>query len=139
MEKKIGRKRVEFFDTKDDLPIKRFQRFQKYVMLDSQVGSTFQSFSERIDLTHKFLTQGMIKQAQKEMENLRQCVFNIFEEYDPKLLAYAILVKSINGRKIIRYDDEALIEVIKELSRSELSRKEVNQLVDEVKKKLKRN
>ena len=149
MEREIGNLRIKFFDSKDNMPIKNFRKFNKYVMLDSDVGSTFESFNSRINKAVAFIDKNMNQECKLELENLRQCVYSVFEEYNPSFLSYAVLVRSIStldkNKKVIHteefkdYDDDCLIRIIEQISSQGLKKDELDLLISEVKKKLKQN
>ena len=94
---KIGRHDVELYDAIDELPIVRFHKYQKLLLVDAGVGADIAAFDQRIEKTRRFLMAGKVEQAQQELENLRQCVFMIQSEINPRNMAFAALVKSVDG------------------------------------------
>jgi len=74
---------IELFDSIHDLPILRFQRFNKYQMIASEIGNTFTDYDARMQKTIQFLKKDMKAEAIQELENQRQCVFNAFNEFTP--------------------------------------------------------
>jgi hypothetical protein len=131
--------KIEFYQSPEELPVKRYQRFQKFVMIDSEVGSTFQDFDERSLKVIELLRKKMIGDAVKELENKRQAAFNAYEEYSPKHFALALMVKSINGVDYTgKYylTEEGLNEIIDKLEEIGYSEKQLVNDLDVVKKKL---
>lgn len=131
-------KRIEFYSNPEELPVKRFQRFNKYFMIDIEVGETFEDYDQRTYKVVALLRKKMVDDAVKELENRRQAVFNAFEEYSPKNYALAIMVKSIDG---INYTgkkyltEEGLDEILEKLNEIGYTRKELDKDLSEVKKK----
>lgn len=127
--------RVEFYNSPEELPIKRFQKFNKNVMIDVEVGNSFQDYEERTFKTVAFLRKGMLEDAIKELENRRQAVFNAFEEYSPKHYALALMVKSIDGEPCEDMSEEGLNLILEKLDKINYSEKELNEDLAKVKKK----
>lgn len=130
--------RVEFYTNPEDLPIKRFQRFNKYFMIAIEVGETFEDYDQRTHKVVSLLRKKMVDDAVKELENRRQAVYNAFENYSPKHYALALMVKSIDG---VDYTDkrylteEGLDEVLEKLNDIGYTRKQLGIDLIEVKKK----
>ena len=69
---KIGKHTVEYYDTIDALPIVRFHKYQKLLLVDAGVGSDITAFDQRVEKARRFIVAGKPDQAQQELENLRQ-------------------------------------------------------------------
>lgn len=130
---------VELYDSAEVLPIKRYQRFNKYLMIDNEVGSCFEDFDKRTMKIIELLKKDLKNEAVIEMENRRQMVFNSYENYSPKNLALAILVYSINGVVFNDYSESKLDEIVNELDKIGFTKILMDQEIDEVKKKSKTN
>jgi len=127
--------KIEFYQSPEDLPIKRFQRFNKYVLIDVEVGQTFEDYDQRTHKAVAFLRKDMKEEAIRELENRRQMVFNAFEEYSPKHYALALMVKSINGVSYSDITEEGLNQVLAKLDEIGYTQKELELDLSEVKKK----
>ena len=68
---KIGKHNVELYDTIEELPITRFHKYQKYLLVDSGIGSTIEDFDKHIEKARRFLILNDPANAQKELENLQ--------------------------------------------------------------------
>lgn len=126
---------IKFFVSSEVLPIKRFQRFNKYLMIDNDVGSTFEDYDKRTLKLVEFLRKDMKDEAIKELMNRRQMVFNAFEEYSPRNLALAIMVYSIDGQVVEDYSEENLERILKKLDEWGYSQAKLEENLTEVKKK----
>ncbi len=131
---KIGKHTVEYFDTIEELPIVRFHKYQKLLLVDAGIGSDIASFDQRIEKARRFLAAGKPEQAQQELENLRQCVYLIQTEMSPRHRAFAALVTKIDGKDCTDISDEALQNVTDLLS--DAPEKETTAQLDAVKKKI---
>lgn len=130
---------VKFFDTPETMPMRRYQRFNKFLMIENEVGSDFADFDKRSQKAISFLKQGLVKEALQELQNRRQLVYNAFTEYSPKDRALAILVYSIDGVEYKDFSKSGLDTILDRLNEIEFSHEQSSTTVDEVKKKSKRN
>lgn len=105
---KIGKHEIEFYDTIDEMPIVRFHKYQKFLLVDAGIGSDIAAFDQRIEKAKRFMMAGKQEQAQREFENLRQCVYMIQTETSPKHLAFAALVSKVDGVACEDLSDDAL-------------------------------
>lgn len=134
---KIGKKLVEIYDSIDELPIKRFHKFNKYVLVDSGVGSDLSDINDHINRTLGFVNKSDKDNAVKQLENLRQCLYLISQETNIKHLSFMILVKSIDGKEIYDISDENLKHLLKIFENESKGR--LDKLIELVKKKLTTN
>ena len=131
---KIGKHTVEMYDTIDELPIVRFHKYQKLLLIDSGVGSDIAAFDQRTEKMRRYLMDGKTEKAQQELENLRQSVFMIQNEINPKHRAFAVLVTKIDGRECNDLTDDALLRITAELQ--DVPEKELTAQLEAVKKKI---
>ena len=129
----IGKHTVEMYDTIEELPIVRFHKYQKMLLVDAGVGSDIQGFDQRVERVRRFLMDGKPEKAQKELENLRQCVFFIQNGLNPTHRAFAALVTKIDGKDCTDIGDDALAAITEQLNDSPV--KDMTAQLDAVKKK----
>ena len=131
---KIGKHTVEMYDAIDELPIVRFHKYQKLLLIDAGVGADIPAFDQRIEKTRRYLMDGKTDKAQQELENLRQTVFLIQSEINPKHRAFAALVTKIDGRDCNDISDVALADLLDLLK--DAPEKELTAQLEAVKKKI---
>jgi len=131
---KIGKHTVEFYDTIEELPIVRFHKYQKLLLVDAGVGSDITAFDQRIEKARRFIIAGKPDQAQQELENLRQCVFLIQTGMSPKHRAFAALVTKLDGQDCTDIGDDALAAITEKLN--DVPESELTAQLDAVKKKI---
>ena len=131
---KIGKHTVEIYDAIDELPIVRFHKYQKLLLIDAGIGADINAFDQRIEKTRRFLMAGKPDQAQKELENIRQCVFLIQSGINPKHRAFAALVTKIDGQDVTDCNDETLAKITEMLN--DTPEPELTAQLDAVKKKI---
>ena len=131
---KIGKHTVEMYNTIEELPIVRFHKYQKLLLVDAGVGSDIAAFDQRIEKTRRFLMAGKPEQAQQELENMRQCVFLIQSGVNPKHRAFAALVTKIDGQDCTDIGDDALAAITEKLN--DVPESELTAQLEAVKKKI---
>ena len=135
----IRENEITFYSSAEEMPIRRYQRFNKFLMMDNEIGSDFEDFNKRGAKAVSLLKNKMIDEAVIELENRRMMVYNAFMEYSPQGRALAILVYSINGKVIENYTSDILDDVLKELDEIGFTKSQSETTTDEVKKKSKKN
>lgn len=130
---KIGKHTVEMYDAIDELPIVRFHKYQKLLLIDAGIGADITAFDQRIEKARRFLMDGKTDKAQQELENLRQAVYLIQAGINPKHRAFAALVAKIDGRDCNDLSDDGLAKLTESLN--DVPEKELTAQLDAVKKK----
>lgn len=133
-EVKIGKHKLKIYDSIEELPIVRYHKFNKFVLIDAHIGSSIQEFDMHLEKASRYIKNGKMDLAGKELQNLRQNVFFIQNEFSPQLMSLAVLVYSIDGKEVGAPTDENLTAVTKLFE--SLSVKEFQSIYTEVKKKL---
>lgn len=132
-----GKHTIEFFDSPEEMTMRRYQRFNKFLMIANEVGSDFEDYNARTNKAIKYLQNGFIDKAVQELENRRQMVFNAFQEYDPSGRALACLVHSINGVVYSDFTKNGLNQILNHLEEIGFTKKQADETTLEVKKKSK--
>lgn len=133
VEIKLGGHTLEIYDAIDELPIVRFHKYQKLLLIDAGIGADLSAFDQRIERTKRFLADGKPEKAGKELENLRQAVYFIQNGFSPKHRAFAALVRKIDGKEV-EPTDAGLDEVTKGLQ--DVTESELTARLESVKKKI---
>jgi len=130
---KIGKHEVEMYDAIDELPIVRFHKYQKLLLVDAGVGSDIAGFDQKLEKAKRFIASEKPEQAIQELENLRQGVFMIQNETSPKHKSFAALVTKVDGKEFGITDAE-LDEITAILN--DVPVRELADQLDSVKKKI---
>ena len=96
IETRIGRHKVKLYNSIDDLPIVRFHRFNKMMLVDAGVGSDISDFDAHIERAVRYIRKGDNETAARELENMRQNVFLIMSEQSVRNLSFACLVAEVD-------------------------------------------
>ena len=130
----IKGKKIQLYDSIDEMPIVNFQKYNKCVLIDSGLGSDIDSIDNHIVDIAKYVKNGDTKNALQELQNMRQTMHMIVSGVSPENLAFAALIYSIDGVEQKNLSDEHLQEIINELN--ELPFGLFIDLVEKLKKKL---
>lgn len=125
---------LEVYDSIDEMPIGRYRQMNRYLLVDSGIGSDLAALDARIARVAAFIRKGDKDAAATEMENLRQAVWLIQQGVSPRHHAFAALVATIDG-KPRSGDTEAEIEAILERLR-DLPEGTLEKELGDVKKKI---
>ena len=125
---------VELYDNIEDLPILRFHKYNKMLLVDAGIGSDLADFDRHIERAILYAKSGKGALAATEMENIRQNVYLIQSNVSPRNMAFAVLVKSIDGKPCNDLSDEGLKRVVAEFEN--VANTELTGRLDSVKKKI---
>jgi len=130
----IGKHRVKVYDSIDDLPMARFHKYNKFMLIDAGLGSDMQSFDAHIEKVVRFMKSGDKDNAAKELENMRQNVYIMLTEQSPQNLSFAALVAEIDDVEMNDLSDDGLERVRQMLE--DAPRKDITAALQAVKKKI---
>lgn len=133
-EVKIGKHRVRLYDSIDDLPMERFHRYNKMLLIDAGLGSDISAMDAHVEKVVRFMRGGDIDSAAKELENLRQTVYLVQTEQSPRNLSFACLVAEVDGKDCNDLSEDGLEKV--RLLLNDAPRGEVAETMSAAKKKI---
>lgn len=111
----FNKKLVKVYDSIDEMPIVNFQKYNKFLLIDSGIGSDADSVDAHVVKIAKYINQGDSKKALQELQNMRQNMYMINSEISPKYLAFAALVHSIDGVENKDMSDSGLRTLLSDL------------------------
>lgn len=104
----MGGVKVEMYDGIDELPMSRFHKYNKMLLVDAGIGSDMADFDRHITKAAQYIGKGDRENAVKELENLRQLVNAVQQGLSPRHMAFAALVKSIGGEPCGDISDDGI-------------------------------
>lgn len=113
----VGTKVIRLYDSIDEMPIINFQKYNKYLLIDSGIGSDVDDIDTHIVKVAKLIKSGNSKKAMQELQNMRQNMHMVNSEISPKYLAFASLIQSIDGKEVTDLSDEGLKSLLKEIEK----------------------
>lgn len=135
-EVRIAGHKVRIYTDIDEMPMVRFHKYNRMLLVDAGVGSDISDFDAHIERVVRYIRGGRNEDAAKELENLRQNVYMILNGQSPKDLSFACLVASVDGKVTDDLSDDGLRRVVDMLSDG--ARGEASDKRSEAKKKNRR-
>lgn len=111
----INKKIIRVYDSIDEMPIVNFQKYNKYLLIDSGIGSDADDIDAHIIKIAKFIKANNNKKALQELQNMRQNMYMVNSEISPKYLAFAALIHSIDGKEVNDLSDDGLKKLLQDL------------------------
>lgn len=108
----INNKVIKVYDSIDEMSIVNFQKYNKYLLIDSGIGSDVDDIDSHIVKIAKYIKSNNSKKALQELQNMRQNIYMVNSEISPKYLAFAALVHSIDGKEVNDLSDDGLKELL---------------------------
>ena len=125
---------LELYDGIEELPIINFQKFNKYMLIDSGIGSDFEDVNNHISTLARLIKSSDKVKALQELQNMRQNMFMVISNISPKHMAFAAFIHSVNGQKVTDLSDENLKRILDSLRT--VKRSKIIDLLAELKKKV---
>lgn len=103
--------KVRLYDSIDDLPMVRFHKYNRMLLVDAGIGSDISDLDNHIERVVRYIRKGDNESAAKELDNLRQNVYMVMTEQSVHDLSFACLVESIDGERRDDLSPEGLQQV----------------------------
>ena len=126
---------VTFYDSDKVLGPRRWNDFNKHIMVSSGVGSSIEDFDKRQSKSIAYLNDKDYESAGIELINQRQCFWNALQGYDPMGMAAAVMVYSIDGVVYEDYTEEGLNLILDKLEAVGFTKQQLDVTVKMLKKK----
>lgn len=133
---KVNRHSVELYDSIDELPITRFQQYNRFLLIDSGIGGDIESVDKHYATIWRYIDKGDIDKAKQELANARQNLHFIIQNTTPRMNAFVALIHRLNGKEITNLSDEDVKNILIQLSKAGWTVGSVFSLLSEIKKKL---
>ena len=130
----INKHKCKIYDSIEDLPIVRFHHYNHMVLVDAGIGSEISDFDNHIERVVRYIKNKDNDNAAKELDNLRQNVYQIMSKQSIKDLSFAVLVAEIDGKPCNDMSQDGLQKVVELLSGA--TKKELTDISQSVKKKI---
>lgn len=129
----INDKQVTFYDSIDELPIKRYNLLNKYSLIDLGIGSDVSDIVRHHSRFNQFLELKDYESLYVENENLMINYNFILSAKNIKGYVLASLIKEIDGEKV-DVSDSTIEEYVDFLESSDLTIGQLEQYTDNLKK-----
>ncbi len=126
---------VKFYDSIEEMPHRRYMKFNKEMMRSNEVGNSMIDIIKRIDRAMGFIQAKESDKAIKELSNARLAYSYSQAELEPKGLALAAMVKSVNGVEVNDITTSGLQNTLQVLQNIGMTKQELDDNADSIKKK----
>lgn len=126
---------VMVFSQADEMPIGRYNAFQKYLLIESGIGNTMEAVDGHYVRMVGFMQNDDKGSAIKEAENNRHCIVSILNGINYTSLAFACMAYSINEIPCEDITEEGLSRTVKMLQDVKITQQVIVSEVEELKKK----
>jgi len=114
---KIDGKVVEIYETIDELPIKNYIAFNKYYLIDANIGSDIGDFDRHLATLIEFIETDNKEKAVQLINNMKQLFWFISHEVNPMHMSWACFVHSIDGKKCKDLTPNGLKKVLNDINK----------------------
>lgn len=132
----LGKVKIELYSSIKEMPVDRFNEFNKLAAIDMGVGSTLQDFNNHFSKLHSYVVNNSKDNALLEMSNIYQNFFYAINKISIWSYSFCAFIKSINGKEYTETEIPKHRDTIKMLSDKGLKVDECQSVIDEVKKNL---
>ena len=130
----LGTHKVVMYDSIEELPIVRFQKYNKMLMLDAGLGSDVTALDGHLARVSEYIKAGDLTNAFAEIDNLRQTLFNVQNGLTPHFMSLIPLMAEVDGEPLTDLSDENIQAVYDRLK--DVTMKAYEGAASEVKKKI---
>lgn len=130
----LNKHKVIYYDDIEQLPAVRHQKYNKMILIDAGLGPDIEMFDSHFDKAIAYMNNNNTDLAVKQLDNIRHAVYMVQNEMSPKYMAFAALIKSIDGVDADDLSDDGLKKTFDIIKDTPIS--DVNNVLDSVKKKI---
>lgn len=130
----LGTHKVVMYESIEELPIVRFQKYNKMLMLDAGLGSDLLAFDAKLARVSEFIKANDLTNAATEIDNVRQTLFNVQNGLTPHFMSLVPLMAEVDGEPLTDLSDENIAAVYDRLK--DVTKKAYEGAASEVKKKI---
>jgi hypothetical protein len=126
---------IQFYDSVETLPIKRYQLLQKYSLIDGGIGSTFEDILRHFQKFDNFIEVKDMDSLITERENLMMNFSFMLDQKSTASYMLATMIKSLDGQST-EVNDENIDELVELLECLDISYYEIERVIETQKKSL---
>jgi hypothetical protein len=131
----IGGHTIERYDSIDELPVDRFFKFNRFVMLDAGVGSDHADADKTDQKIIRLIRNGNYDEAVKAVQNRNTLSRWMMEQVNPKMMSYIPLIHSIDGKPFNDYSEDGCRRMLDKLGKWGATKSLLSRIIDLAKKK----
>jgi len=113
---KVNGHTLKLYDSIEELPVVNFQRFNRYALIDAQIGSDLEDVDVKLTRIAKFIGAGDKANAAEELNNLRQNIYFVQQDISPRQSAFVSFIAEIDGEKVTDLSDDNVKAIYAQLN-----------------------
>lgn len=125
---------VKMYESLDETRIDRYMVYNRYAMLDADIGSSADAVLERISNLSHWIVNEEKELALKELGNMHQAIQFVLEGKSQKLNAFASLIHSIDGKERKDLSESGIQETVMMLVKRKTRMRMVVEALSSIKK-----
>ena len=133
---KINRLNLVLYDGIDEMPMDNFREFNRYVLIESGIGSDMQAVDSKLATIIRFMQLDKKESATKELLNMRQAIALVLAGTNLELMSFVPFIHSINGKPVTDLSQEGVKEILFRLEKARVETGWVLRTKSALKKKL---
>ena len=138
IEEKYGTHTLVLYDSIDELPIMRYHKFNKYIMIDAGIGENMSDVDKHLTSILQMSERSDKVNLANQVNNLKQALHFAIHEVSPKSMAFAVMVKSIDGKECNDVSEFGLQNLLQKVAGHGISYGMIKTVVETLKKKSRR-
>ena len=131
----VGKHEIELYDGVDEMPVTRYHKFTQLMVISAGVGNDIAAVKSKIMSIKQMLDDEKPEKAKVELLNLYQTFFFIDTVTDPRSLAMACCVHSIDGKVVESIAGDTLKDISAQIDEW-MTKAERDEITNSVKKKI---
>lgn len=133
----IGGHKVELYGGIDEMPMANYHKFNKFLMFESGLAPDAHGVIGHLSKMNELLAAEEYDKLKVELQSMYQSIYFIMDELSPINMAFACMVYSIDGERMLDLSDDSLKLLSCKLNRERIG--VIKEKVSELKKKLNTN
>lgn len=130
---RIGKHIVKIYDSIEEMPVVRFKKYNKLLLIDAGIGADLSDFDMHTERILRYIKDGKKDLAKAELVNMRQNLYFIQTQLQPKYLSFCCLIAEMDGKECKDISDEGLKALSEDL---EMTEGQLTEEMASVKKKI---
>lgn len=109
---------LEIYDSITEMPITRFQAYNRFTLIDSGIGSGLEGVQKHIETLRRLLKEDKKEEIAKELNNFYQNLMFVVNNSNPEFMSFVCLIKNMNGRDLPELTADVIEKTIKKLAQT---------------------
>lgn len=114
----INKHRIKIYNSIEEMPIVNFQKYNKFALIESVIGSDLSSLEQHSLKVMEYLNLNKIDLAKQQLINMRESMYLMAEELSPKYLSFIALIAEIDGKPVTDLSDDNMRAIFDKINKA---------------------